>query len=247
MYKLYARYALSLNRQWNFVDKAHSIEGIMELMKHPDVELLDDTLLAVWDELELLAFGMVNNRQGFLAIGLPSVSRFRRGKERKFFHSYGYDWDGAWDQCEEAASLLHLAVITQTSHRLIVKAACACARFALATPSIVASGISVGMGHQVLEAAESWAKNNASREDVLRLVSRLADRGDFHYGVVAARWAGASVYKPSQAHLAGEYAQEHIRRSTGFAGATPELIAAIKSNITLADVLRNIVVPIELK
>ncbi len=122
MYSLYARYALAPENSWKEIDRAESEEAALESMKHPNQELMDDTLLKIVSEDLVFAFGMIREGVGF-CVRETNAFVCTSSQLSQQFSKYVYDWGAAWEESESACGMLQLAWCTNVDIKLRTQAA----------------------------------------------------------------------------------------------------------------------------
>jgi len=90
----------------------------------------------------------------------------------------------AWDACQDATRLLRVYAHAKDREGL-VRAACACARTALCVPRVG------GLALLAIEAAEAWARGEATVEQVRRAAQEADD--DVHATTTAAEMAATAA------------------------------------------------------
>ncbi len=97
-------------------------------------------------------------------------------------------WLEAWETCEDARWMLHAAVTVGVDRRLVVRAACACARTVLdQIPE------SEERPRRAIEIAEAWARGEATRDAVREAAAVVYSDPASAYAAYAAADAAAAT------------------------------------------------------
>ena len=99
-----------------------------------------------------------------------------------WLESTGLSDQAAWDACERADWMLWLAARCDIDRRVLVRAACACARTALA---YVTKG--EDRPRIAIETAERWCDGRATIDDVRAHAAAAADAADAAHAAAAAK------------------------------------------------------------
>ena len=145
---------------------------------------------------------------------LKLLSRYRAYKEvQEWAEAHGGPMEELWRDCERGDWMLWLAVRAKIDRRVVVNAACACARTAL---QYVPAGEE--RPRRAIEAAEAWARG----EETLEAVRTAADAADYAaadatYTDYAAAEAATSAYFAATA--ANAYAANVVAAYTAVVNA----------------------------
>ena len=145
----------------------------------------------------------------------------------------GYaDADEAWAACQRGDWMLWYAARAGADRRLLVRAACACARLALphtSDPRVLAA----------IEVAESWARGEATRDQVRSAASAAsADAAD-----AAAACAAACATSASAASAATYAANAAYSASAANAASADATSARTGALAKCGDLVRQIIPP----
>ena len=163
------------------------------------------------------------------------------------------EWLEAWEVCDDARWMLHAAASVAVDRRIVVLAACACARTALRhVPEDEARPL------RAIETAEAWARGEATAvqaraasldaNDAAAAAYAAANAayGNAAYAAYAAAYAGGdnaayAVYAAYAANAANAAANAHAAGHSGGAMrrvALREMASLVRSRIHTLDVLR---------
>lgn len=139
---------------------------------------------------------------------------WKYGRESEAWSS-GRTWLDAWEECEDARWMLHAAVTIGVDRRLVVLAACACARTALRfAPE------DEHRPRRAIETAEAWARGKATEQDLrdaavsaYASASAAAEADGAAYAAAYAAEAAAGTY--AAAYAAEAAASYNEDRSSG--------------------------------
>ncbi len=149
-------------------------------------------------------------------------------------------WLAAWETCANACWLLHAAACVKVDPRLVVRAACACARTVL--DRFPGGEI---RPRRAIEAAEAWARGEATTEEVVQ-----ASEGAYEaYQTYRATSDNAAANAAYTAYLLGvafagvpsrpEFAFSGV---CSFAASTPQAdysVQRVRALATMADLVRR--------
>ena len=137
----------------------------------------------------------------------------------------GREWLEAWELCENARWMLHAAATVGVDRRLVVLAACDCARTSLRhVPAGEARPL------RAIETAEAWARGEATAEQ-----ARTAAYAAYDAAEAAAYAAEAAAEAAADAAAAGGVGGAW---AAAMRGALRDLAAVVRSRIPTLDVLR---------
>ncbi len=147
-------------------------------------------------------------------------------------------WLEAWEDCQDARWMLHAAVVAAVDRRLIVTAACTCARMVLGR-----APLGEERPRQAIEIAEAWARGEAAQEDVERAADDLYMMST---AVADAAYFAASVANrvdvTSDATAAAEVAENvaSVARISDRGAVLANLAALVRRAIPTLEVLRAV-------
>ena len=154
---------------------------------------------------------------------LKLLSRYRAYKEvQEWAEAHGGPMEELWRDCERGDWMLWLAVRAKIGRRVVVNAACACARTAL---QYVPAGEE--RPRRAIETAEAWARGDENLEAV-RAAATAAKR----FGVSS---ASASAAFAAYAAAAAAYAFAASAASGAYAAATAAVYAADAAALAAAN------------
>lgn len=165
----------------------------------------------------------------------------------------GARWIDAWERGEDARRLLRLAADVGVDRRLIVSAACACAR---TVTDVIPRGDLRASTDRVVSAAESWARGEATAGsvDAARQWCRGVDAGEpisaaAATAIASATWAAGAVSRdPGDAaatcadYAASAYSSAYFRSSgPSKRRQLAHLAWLVRSKVPTVEVLRGAV------
>jgi hypothetical protein len=149
------------------------------------------------------------------------------------------DLPTAWDACERGDWLLWYAAWTGVDRRLVVRAACACARTAL---RYVPEGEDRPL--RAIETAEAWTRGEATIEDVRRTAAAAAayayaSADAAAYAAVYAAYAAAFAAFAASAAYAADAASAYAARAADTAAAATRAAYAAAALREMAILIRE--------
>lgn len=180
---------------------------------------------------------------GWVMTGIPLGEYLRSmnacSESVRWAEGYGTDWPSAWTQCPRGDWMLWIAGMVAVDRKLLVLAACACARRAL---------VHVPAGEDrprlAIETAERWARGEAGFEEVRKAATAAWEAAT--EAASSAAYSSAAVASAAAEVAAGTVAEEVAEVAFAAAEVSSAWVVAssawvVAENKAHADVVRKMI------